>query len=132
MPLPNTQISATDRRSLVDPSEEEVRAHLCGVLASPDFAVPARLREFLSYVVEEAFAGRGERLKAYSIAMEVFGRDVNFDVANDPVVRIEAGRLRRALERYYLLEGKNARLSITVPRGATRRSFGGVQTIQRQ
>jgi adenylate cyclase len=59
-----------------------------------------RTRNFLRYVTEETLAGRAERIKAYSIAMEVFGRDQTFDAQNDPVVRIEAGGLRRALERY--------------------------------
>lgn len=117
MPLPKSQISVLDFGSVVAPSADEVRAHLSSMLGSPNFVVPARLRQFLSYVVDEALAGRGDRIKAYSIAVEVFGRDKTFDLMNDPVVRIEAGRLRRALERYYLLEGEAAPMSITIPKG---------------
>lgn len=79
--------------------------------------MPERLRRFLSYVVEQALAGHADRIKAYSIAVEVFGRDVNFDIHNDPVVRIEAGRLRRALERYYLLAGGLDPVLIEIPKG---------------
>lgn len=95
-----------------------VRAQLHTILSSPDFIVPARLRAFLTFVVEECLAGRGDRIKAFSIATHVFGRDDDFDVLNDPVVRIEAGRLRRALERYYLLSGRHDPIIIDIPKGS--------------
>ena len=68
-------------------------------------------------MVEETLAGRGGRIKAYNIATEVFGRDVNFDPQLDPVVRMEARRLRRSLERFYLTEGKNSSIRIAMPKG---------------
>jgi hypothetical protein len=52
-------------------------------------------------------AGRGERIRGYSIATSVIGRDENFDPQIDPIRRIETGRLRRALEHYYLTEGRS-------------------------
>ena len=78
-------------------SADAIRAAIARVIASPDFDVPDRAKRFLTYVVEETIAGRGDRIKAYSIATEVFGRDSSFDAQADPVVRIEAGRVRRAL-----------------------------------
>ena len=99
------------------PGEDEVRAQLDRIRCSPDFEVPDRAREFLSYIVEETLTGRASRIKAYSIATEVFGRDASFDAQNDPVVRIEAGRIRRALERYYLTAGRDDPLGITMPKG---------------
>ena len=83
-------------------ASEQVRAHLQRVLASPEFDASGRNRRFLAHVVEEALAGRSARIKAYIIATEVFGRGMDFDPQADPIVRIEAGRLRRSLERYYL------------------------------
>jgi TolB-like protein/tetratricopeptide (TPR) repeat protein len=100
------------------PSAEDVRAQLTRLIASPDLDVPARARKFLTYIVEETLAGRAHRIKAYSVGMEVFGRDKNFDAQSDPVVRIEAGRLRRALERYYLVAGQDDRILIEIPKGA--------------
>lgn len=100
------------------PAECDIRAQLERILTSPEFNVPERVRQFLSYVVEQTLAGRAERIKAYSVAVEVFGRDANFDMQNDPVVRIEAGRLRRALERYYLLAGSSDPVLIEIPKGA--------------
>jgi hypothetical protein len=79
--------------------------------------VPERNRKFLSYVVEEVLAGRADRIKAYSIAIEVFGRDASFDPQSDPVVRIEAGHVRRELERYYLTGGQRDPLLISIPTG---------------
>lgn len=100
-----------------EPPEAAIRAQLDRILSSTEFNVPARVRQFLVYVVNEALAGRSDRIKAYSVAVEVFGRDANFDIQNDPVVRIEAGRLRRALERYYLLAGSAATVLIEIPKG---------------
>ncbi len=95
----------------------EVRAALDRIVASTDFTASDRARRFLRYVVEETLAGRADRIKAFSVAVEVFGRDETFDPQNDPVVRIEAGRLRRALERYYLLSGKDDPVVIDIPKG---------------
>ena len=53
----------------------------------------------------------------YTLGIDVFDRDVDFDPQVDPIVRIEAGRLRRALERYYLTEGKNDPIVIRIPKG---------------
>ena len=100
------------------PTAEDVRAQLEVLLASPDLDAPARARRFLRYVVEETLAGRADRIKAYAIGTEVFERSADFDAQSDPVVRIEAGRLRRALERYYLSEGLSDPVVITIPKGA--------------
>jgi TolB-like protein/Tfp pilus assembly protein PilF len=86
-------------------------------LKSSDFEATARERRFLSHVVEESLAGRSDRIKAYSIAVEVFGRDASFDPQTDPIVRIEAGHLRRSLERYYLTAGQADPVLITIPKG---------------
>ena len=104
-----------ERRALQDPAS--VRAQLDLILASPEFLAPERGRRFLQYIVEETLEGRSEQLKAYTIAQAVFGRDASFDAQSDPVVRIEAGRIRRALERYYLVCGRSDPIRITVPKG---------------
>ena len=88
------------------PGADEVRAQLQKVLSSSDFDASGRNRAFLHYVVEETLAGNAHLIKGYSIAQSVFKRDVEFDPQLDPVVRIEASRLRRSLERYYLKAGR--------------------------
>ncbi len=95
-----------------------VRAHLDHLLRSPHFDGSARSREFLNYVVEEVLAGRAAYLKQAAIAVEVFGRKPDFDAVIDPIVRVQAGRLRRSLERYYLLSGDTNSIRIQLPKGS--------------
>lgn len=97
---------------------DAVRAELWRVVASPDFGASERNCKFLSHVVEETLARRADRIKAYAIATTVFGRDERFDPQLDSIVRIEAGRLRRSLERYYLTAGRDDPVRIEIPRGS--------------
>jgi adenylate cyclase len=106
-----------DEADPLPPPADEIRAELGRVLASDEFASSARLREMLRYLVDEALAGRAGKLKGYRIAVDVFGRDADFDADTDPLVRIQAGRLRRALERYYGSAGGGNPLRIAVPKG---------------
>ncbi|SFO86109.1 TolB amino-terminal domain-containing protein [Mesorhizobium sp. NFR06] len=107
-------VSATGRHDL---PVEDCRAQLALIVTSADFDATGRERRFLTHVVEETLAGRGDRIKAYTIATEVFGRGESFDAQTDPIVRIEAGHLRRALERYYLTSGQADLILITIPKG---------------
>jgi TolB-like protein len=94
-----------------------VTAQLDFILSSPMFDASERNRRFLRYIVEETLANGGARIKGYSVGISVFDRETNFDPQIDPVVRIEAGRLRRSLERYYLTDGRCAPVRISVPKG---------------
>ena len=87
------------------------------ILASGDFDASSRSRAFIRFIVEETLAGRQERLSQDAIATRVFGRRADFDPTVDPIVRIQAGRLRRSLERYYLLTGAQDPVRIELPRG---------------
>jgi TolB-like protein len=100
------------------PTAASVRQQLARILESPGFDATNRLRTFLAYVVEESLAGRADRIKGFTIAVDVFGRNSSFDAHSDPIVRVEAGHLRRALERYYLTGGKSDPIVISIPRGA--------------
>lgn len=97
---------------------EEYRAQLDRIISCPNFQATQREQQFLAYIVNEAISGRSRGIKAYSIAIEVLGRDASFDPQNDPIVRILAAHLRRTLERYYLTEGKTDPVVITVPKGS--------------
>src|SRR5688572_11658647 len=103
---------------LPNSDEQAVRSHLERVLHSPHFDGSTRSREFLRFVVEEVLAGRGAYLKQAAIAVEVFGRKPDFDAVIDPIVRVQAGRLRRSLERYYLLCGDLDSMRIELPKGS--------------
>ncbi len=62
-------------------------------------------------------AGRGERLKAYNVALAVFDRPETFDPLVDPLVRVEAGRLREKRREYYGAEGHGDPIRIDLPKG---------------
>jgi len=101
----------------VSPSEPAIRDQLERILASPQFAASDGARRLLRFVVEETLAGRADTLKEYTLATEVFGRDASFDPKLSPAVRVEAGRLRQRLERYYLTLGRDDPVLIELPRG---------------
>jgi hypothetical protein len=103
------------------PGEAEVRAQLQRILASPDFVASDRNRRFLAHVVERSLAG--QRVRGYEIGAEIFGRGPGFNATADPIVRIEAGKLRRDLETYYLKSGRRDRLRISLAKGAYRAVF---------
>ena len=107
----------------VRPSPDEVRAYTRVLLARSAFETSARNRRFLSYVVEETLEGRADRIKAYNIALAAFDRTEDFDPLTDPIVRIEASRLRRSLEHYYLTAGKGDGIRIDIPKGAYAATF---------
>src|SRR2546425_6105865 len=98
-------------------SEHAIREHLSVLLSSTAFAQVDRLKRFLRYVVEETVAGRSENLKEYSIGVEVFDREVSFDPRTDPIVRVQARRLRARLSLYYENEGRHQQIRIELPKG---------------
>ncbi len=95
-----------------------VREQLDRVLRSPPFQQSRRRQRFLEYIVNETLAGRGARLKGYNIALAVFDRPKTFDPAIDPIVRIEAARLRDKLREYYETDGKGDPIRIDLPKGS--------------
>src|SRR4051794_19492065 len=99
------------------PGAVEVRAQVERMTVSDVFAKSPQLSAFLLFVVEAVLRGRGERLKGYTIGVEVLRRDINFDPQIDPIVRVEATRLRRAIERYYSRAGNADDIVIDLPRG---------------
>lgn len=100
-----------------------VRTQLERLLHSAHFADAPRLTRFLKYIVEESLAGRGDRLKGYAIAIDVFDRPTEFDPLTDTIVRVQAGQLRRRLALYYANEGRDDPLCIAVPKGGYAPAF---------
>ncbi|RWE37506.1 MAG: hypothetical protein EOS79_24795 [Mesorhizobium sp.] len=99
------------------PAAPAVRETLERLLASETFGRSERARRLLRYLVEREQAGEGDRLKGLSIAMDVFGKDGDFDASTDAVVRVQAGRLRELLEHYFANEGIAEPVRIAIPRG---------------
>ncbi|CAH0341221.1 hypothetical protein [Rhizobium sp. CECT 9324] len=96
---------------------DEISQALRTILASQTFSRSERLRSFLKFVVEMEQLGRGHQLKGYTIGIDVFSRDEAFDPGTDPLVRVQAGKLRRLLNQFYADEGRNQQVRIRIPIG---------------
>ena len=98
-------------------SEKPVRDQLQRMLASATFQQVDRLKRFLTFIVHEALAGRRHELKEYVIGVQVFGKEDSFDPRTDPIVRVQARRLRAKLVRYYREEGRADEWIVELPKG---------------
>jgi TolB-like protein len=97
--------------------DTSVRQQLDRILASNPFLNARRPSQFLRFIVESTLAGEGNRIKEYLIGVEVFERPADYDPKDDPIVRIEAGRLRKKLAEYYSGPGANDPVVIELPKG---------------
>ena len=99
-------------------TSEAAREALQQILESSVFSLAGRLRRFLEFVVNKSLDGEEHELKEYTIGLAVFDRGPDFDPRIDPIVRVEAGRLRQKLQRYYESAGLQSPLRIDLPKGA--------------
>ncbi|RHW17691.1 hypothetical protein D1610_09640 [Sphingomonas gilva] len=104
------------------PDAARVAATLAAIYASPEFTRAPVMRHLLGYLVDETLAGRGDRLKAYSVAVDALGRGADFDAQADSYPRVQVGRLRRMLDAFYAA-GADVPLRISIPLGAYRVLF---------
>jgi len=104
----------------VEPSQlsaESIRTQLRKILSSSIFARSERLARFLNFTVEQTIEGRGEHLKEFVIGVEVFDKTEKYDPRMDPIVRVEARRLREKLKKYYETDGREDPVCIDFPTG---------------
>jgi len=113
----------------LDPSS--IQQQLSRILASKAFRQADRLKRFLTFIVNETMEGRAESLKEFTVGVEVFGKDRTFDARSDPIVRVQARRLRAQLERYYAEEATPDEPIIEVPKGAYAAVFKAPKGVQR-
>jgi hypothetical protein len=113
MTVPGRHLDAVDL-----PDAEEAQGALHRMLESDVLRGSPQLAAFLRYVVETTLRGEADRIKGYTIAIEALGRDETFDPQTDPIVRVEAARLRRAINRYYEGPGSHESLKIELPLGS--------------
>jgi Tol biopolymer transport system component len=98
-----------------DVPDAAIRAELERILASDVFARSQQLRRFLAFIVGQRLAGQGQALKESVLAHELYGKGTDFDGGTDPVVRVDARRLRDKLREYY--EGRTDPVVISLPKG---------------
>ena len=104
-------------------TNKEILAQLARLLSSSQLSGSNVLSEFLNFIVREALEGRGDELKEYTIGVHALKKEADFNPQLDSIVRIHAGRLRRALKEYYYEEGSNDRITIAIPKGSYVPSF---------
>jgi TolB-like protein/Tfp pilus assembly protein PilF len=108
------QRAPADRDSL---SDDSIREELSRVLSSQTFQGAKAHKRFLQYIVERTVVGSAHEVKEYTLGVQVFQRGAAFDPRLDPIVRVEARKLRGRLTRYYETEGEHDRLRIELPAG---------------
>jgi Tol biopolymer transport system component len=113
--------------TLVSPRRDDlpasaVRAELAHILASDLFSRSERLSAFLKFVVEQTLDGHGDQLKEQVLATELYGKGMDFSTAADPIVRVDARRLRDKLREYYASAPHHA-LVISIPKGSYTPAF---------
>ncbi|KQT45980.1 hypothetical protein ASG47_13640 [Devosia sp. Leaf420] len=98
-------------------TREEVLAALDRLSAWPDMARSPQIVRFLDYIVKHRLDDDIQSIKAYSIAVDVFGRSADFDPQSDPIVRVQARRMRQLLDQYYAGPGAEDSVRIVLPVG---------------
>lgn len=123
MAYDNSMLQQSSTVELAKDADVKIAEQLNRILASKAFRQADRLKRFLSFIVEETIAGRGDRLKEFVVGVEVFGKAESFDPRNDPIVRVQARRLRAQLSRYYREEAPDGELLIELPKGGYAPTF---------
>ena len=109
--------AGVDQQRAGEPTDAEIRAQLERIAASATLVSSPQQIALLRFVVGETLAGRKDRVKAYTIGIEVYNRPTSFDPQTDSIVRVEASRLRRRLQQYYLSDGRTDPVAIELPAG---------------
>src|SRR5579883_1070098 len=128
MPYDSSMPQQSSAIELARDSEGKIAEQLSRILASKAFRQADRLKRFLSFIVEETVAGRGERLKEFVVGVEVFEKPESFDPRNDPIVRVQARRLRAQLSRYYREEAPDSEIVIELPKGGYAPTFRSLKS----
>ncbi len=100
----------------------QIREALRGILQSPLFRSTRQCQALLTWIVERTLTGENELLKERVIGAEVFGRSIDYDSGDDPVVRVRAAEVRKRLAQYYQAS-PDSFVHIDIPSGSYRAVF---------
>ena len=98
--------------------KQQILHELDNILESRFFRSAGRCKQFLRYVVQHKLEGPSEPLKERTIGVEVFDRRHDYATGDDPVVRVQAGEVRRRLEQYYQATPTAPLVHIELPIGS--------------
>lgn len=93
---------------------EREQAALQALLQSPEISRSPNLTRILTYLCGKYFAGEGDQIKEYHVALEALGRPADFDQKKDSIVRVEMHRLRRRLREYHERNGTSG-IQLLIP-----------------
>lgn len=116
-PLPPGEPFSLAETPLQCPDAEAVQKQLNRLIKSPIFSRSKELCRFLHFAVHQKLRNRSVRLKEYLIGVAVFDRGESFNPGTDPIVRVQARRLRSKLDLYYETEGRTDTVLIQLPCG---------------
>jgi hypothetical protein len=97
--------------------EHLILSHFEKILSSKIFATLKKQKWLLKYLVKESYAGRGSKLKAFTIAVEALGADSEYDPSHDSAVRVIVKRLRESLASYYISHDDEVIVKFYIPKG---------------
>ena len=113
-------------------SSDQIQVQVLRIIQSPIFIKSKRLRSFLQFIVNQVLDNKQHLIKQTTIASHVFNLGNNFDSQTNPLIRIQASRLRKALAEYYVKLGANDEIIITIPKGGYVPEFQSRQDILQQ
>jgi hypothetical protein len=116
--FPESQPATRPAGNVHEIDQEAILLELGRILASPFFKSAARSTQFLTYVVHRQLEGHAELLKERTIGTEVFRRPSDYATGDDPVVRVQAGEVRRRLDQYYQSASEDCYVRIELPVGS--------------
>ncbi|MEM8653074.1 MAG: hypothetical protein AAGF54_21315, partial [Pseudomonadota bacterium] len=98
-------------------ANSEIIAALDKIILSSSLSISPQSSSFLRYIVEQKLKGNEQQIKAYTVAIDALGKDETFDSSTNPLVRVQAVKLRKTLELYYATHGSEDELRIEIPKG---------------
>jgi hypothetical protein len=114
-----------DRKSKTEQGARaaEIQKALYEILRSAPFRASKQSQQLLQYIVSQSLDGHLDRLKERVIGAEVFGRPVDYDTNEDPIVRSRAAEVRKRLAQYYVGEGSGLAIRIEISPGSYHATF---------
>jgi hypothetical protein len=116
--FPNTNPQIHGSPPIDSAEKEAVLRELESILSSPFFRTSNRSKQFLAYVVQHTLEGNHEPLKERTIGAKLFQRPAGYSTGDDPVVRVQAGEVRRRLEQYHHAALNHSPVRIELPVGS--------------
>lgn len=115
--MPFRDTSTSNLVSLASIPEADLKHSLACLTDWLDRQKAYRQRDIVKYLAAEELSGRAHLIKAYTLAVDVFGKETEFDPSRSSLVRVEMHRLRESLARFYREGGHGVSHVLVLPAG---------------